>query len=290
MARRALTGAACGICLLILTWALAFHVGVFERADQSIYSGFGGLQRPHLNAVALWIAKLCDPQPYVFLAAIPVLIALRRRRRQLAIAVFAIVLGANVTTELLKPLLAQPRADSLLSASVHPAAASWPSGHATAAMSLALSFVLASPARLRPAAAALGALFAVAVSYSFLTLGWHYPSDVLGGFLVAAVWALLGVAALSAAGQRRAVSARVSLRQALRPPAIALTAALALAAVVAIARPHAVVTYADAHRAFMLGAAGIGLLALLIATGVMLTVSGTFRAPTGAQRPRWRRG
>ena len=63
--------------------------------------------------------------------------------------------------------------------------ASWPSGHATAAMSFALCAVLAAPARLRPLVAAVGAAFAVAVCYSFLALAWHYPSDVLGGFLVA---------------------------------------------------------------------------------------------------------
>ena len=95
-----------------------------------------------------------------------------------------------MTTQLLKPLLAAPRPITLLEFPVV-AAASWPSGHATAVMSLALCSVLAAQARLRPFVAALGAAFAVAVCYSFLELGWHYPSDVLGGFLVAAAWTLL---------------------------------------------------------------------------------------------------
>jgi hypothetical protein len=176
--------------------------------------------------------------------------------------------------------------------------ASWPSGHATAAMSLALCFVLAAPGRLRPAAAALGAVFAVAVSYSFLTLGWHYPSDVFGGFLVAGIWTLLGVAALSAVYRKRLPRATatdpVPLREALRPPGLALLGGLALAGLVAIAHPHAVVSYVEAHRAFTVGAAAIGALGLTIATGVMLAVrvpfSGTSRAPTGAPRPGLRRG
>ena len=63
-------------------------------------------------------------------------------------------------------------------------------------MSLALCAVLAAPPRLRPAVARAMAAFAVAVCYSFLALGWHYPSDVLGGFLVALDWTLLGAAAL----------------------------------------------------------------------------------------------
>lgn len=293
MPRRALFGAGCGAALVALTWVLALHVGVFERADQSVYSGFGGLQRPHVNAVALWIAKLCDPQPYVYLVAIPVAIALLRGRPRAAIAVFGIALGANVTTELLKPLLAEPRASSLLGGDVHIAPASWPSGHATAAMTLALCLVLVAPARWRPAAAALGAAFAVAVSYSFLTLGWHYPSDVLGGFLVAGTWTLLGAAALSASerpGPRASAVSRLPLARALRPPALAFLGALAVAGLVAVARPHAVVAYAEAHRAFTVGAAAIAALGLTIATAVMLTLSGTSRAPTGAPRRGWHHG
>jgi membrane-associated phospholipid phosphatase len=298
MPRRALYGAACGGGLLILTWVLAFHVGVFERADQSVYSGFGGLKRPHVDPVALWIAKLCDPQPYVYLTGIPVLIALLRRRPRLALTVAAIMVGANVTTQLLKPLLAEPRAASLFGGHAPVGPVSWPSGHATAAMSLALCFVLAAPGRLRPAAAALGAVFAVAVSYSFLTLGWHYPSDVFGGFLVAGTWTLLGVAALSAVYGKRAphvpVADPVPLREALRPPAFALLGALALGALIALARPHAVISYVEAHRAFTVGAAAIGAFGLTVATAVMLTVrgslSGTSRVPKAAPRPGWRRG
>ena len=40
----------------------------------------------------------------------------------------------------------------------------------------------------------LGALFAAAVGFSLLMLAWHLPSDVLGGYLVATLWAALAVA------------------------------------------------------------------------------------------------
>jgi membrane-associated phospholipid phosphatase len=278
MPRRAvaLVGAGCGIALLIATWLLAFHAGIFERADQAIYSGFGGLRRPRVNWLANFVAGLCNPQPYVYLGAVPVLVALLRRRGRVAVAAGAILLCANVTTQLLKPLLAEPRAASLLGGIAPVAPASWPSGHATAAMALALCLVLVAPARLRPAAAALGAAFAVAVSYSFLTLGWHYPSDVFGGFLVAAIWALLALAALSAADERwpRRVAERerVSLRDALGPPAAVVVGAFGLAGLLALARPHAVVAYVRAHETFMVGAGAIALLGLALATGLMLAV------------------
>ena len=126
-----------------------------------------------------------------------------------------ILLCANETTELLKPLLAGPR-DPVGGRRLSDA--SWPSGHATAAMSLCLCWVIAAPARLRPAVAAVMAAFAVAVSYSFLELGWHYPSDVLGGFLIAAVWTLLGIAALSLYEQRQTVRRSPSCRSGSRWP------------------------------------------------------------------------
>src|SRR5207237_1135091 len=78
-------------------------------------------------------------------------------------------------------------------------AASYPSGHATASMSLAFAAVLVAPAAWRPVVAALGALFSLAVCESILLLAWHFPSDVLGGYLVATSFACLVVAALAAA-------------------------------------------------------------------------------------------
>jgi membrane-associated phospholipid phosphatase len=283
--RLAFLGAGIGVTLLIVTWYAAFHVGIVGRADQSILGGFAGLHRPRVDEVTNFVANLCDPSPYVYFAAIVVLIAILRRRRRVAATVGLIILAANVTTQLLKPLLAQPRADSLLGHTTV-SAASWPSGHATAAMSLALCCVIVAPARRRPYVAALGAAFAVAVSYSFLELEWHYPSDVFGGFLVAATWTLLGLAALfyldGRLTQRSSVAAsaadqvteprRIPIRDALGPPAAVLLAAIVLAGLIVLARPHEVYAYAHAHEAFMVGAAAIAALGLALATGVMLAL------------------
>jgi hypothetical protein len=40
----------------------------------------------------------------------------------------------------------------------------------------------------------------------------------------------------------------------------------------ALARPHAVLAFVRAHEWFILGAAGIGLIAVALATGLMLAV------------------
>jgi membrane-associated phospholipid phosphatase len=278
----ALSGACIGVLLLVAIWYAAHYIGFVRNADASVLSGFVGLGRPRLNRLTDAVAGLCDPRPFVFLAAIPVLVAFLRGRPRVAIALAVILLCANETTELLKPLLAGPR-DPVGGVSLSDA--SWPSGHATAAMSLCLCWVIAVPARLRPAVAAVMAAFAIAVSYSFLELGWHYPSDVLGGFLVATVWTLLGIGALALYEQRRPsavrdLPVRFSLAEALGPPVLLAAGIVLLAAAIVVARPHQVIAYANHHTWFVVGAAAIGVLGFSLASGLMLML----RASSGARR------
>jgi membrane-associated phospholipid phosphatase len=282
-ARMALSGACIGVVLLAAIWYAAHYIGFVRHADASILSGFVGLGGPRLNQLTNDIARLCDPQPYVFLAAVPVLVAFLRGRPRVAVTLAVILLCANESTELLKPLLAGPR-DIVATAPLSDA--SWPSGHATAAMALCLCWVIAVPARLRPVVTAVMAAFAVAVSYSFLELGWHYPSDVLGGFLIATVWTLFGIAALSLYEQRRPSAVadapvRFSLAEALGPPAVMAAGALLLAAVIVIVRPHEVIAYAHDHTLFVVGATVIAALGFSLASGVMLML----RASGGVRRP-----
>jgi hypothetical protein len=288
----ALAGAFASCGLLLLCWLMAFHVGPVARADVSILNGFTGLSHGHSRELAYRIANLCNPDPYVYLAAVPVLVALLRRRPLVALAILAILIGASATTELLKHVFAASRPAALPDAVVAVTRGSFPSGHATAAMSLALCCVIAAPARWRPWIAALGAVFAVAVSFAFLSLGWHYPSDVCAGYLVATTWTLGAVAALFAVDRGRASvpaeGTRRSLLQALEPPVAAVAAALVLVVVVVIARPHSVVQYASQHKGFVIGAVVIAGLGLALATAVMLALrdlSGSGPAPKGALGP-----
>jgi flagellar motor component MotA len=55
-------------------------------------------------------------------------------------------------------------------------------------------------------------------------------------------------------------------------PGAVLGAALVLGAIVAISRPYDVMAYAQAHEAFVVGAAGIAALSLALSTGVLLSV------------------
>jgi membrane-associated phospholipid phosphatase len=276
--KTALLGAAACTAMLALVWFAVFHVGAFGHLDQSIFQQFGGLgAHSRISGLAGDFVRPFDPNPYVYLVLIPLIVALLRGRPRVVLAVGAIVLGANMTTEVLKQLLGEPRAGSVLADGISTMHLhSWPSGHSTAVMSLVLVSVLAAPGRLRPTVAALGASLAIAVGYSVVETGMHYASDVLGGFLVAAAWTLSAVALLAAAERWRPVvrgaGSRVSVRAALGAPGAVLLAALVLSAVLLATHPHDIVNYARAHEAFVVGAVGIAALSLGLSTGVVLSV------------------
>lgn len=68
---------------------------------------------------------------------------------------------------------------------------SFPSGHATYSLAFVLMLVLLTwehPKRIWIAGS--GAVFVVLIGFSRVYLGMHYPSDILGGWLLATAWAV----------------------------------------------------------------------------------------------------
>jgi membrane-associated phospholipid phosphatase len=263
--RTALLAALACLAGLGVTLVLAYFAPPFGGRDAATLQGFVDLNRPRLTPWLSHVAHLADPGPYGLIGLALILMALARRRGRVALAIAIVLVCSEVTTQALKPLLAHPRPQEWLGKGQISAAA-WPSGHATAAMALALCGVLAVPARWRRAAATVGGLFALAVAYAILTLGWHFPSDVIGGFLIAALWTALMVAAvwrLDEQSPPRAEPARSSPLADIAPP-ILIGAALTGAVLIAAERPRAVATYAEEHPAFLLGAATIAALAALL--------------------------
>ena len=274
-ARLASAGAVAGVLIMAITWIAVHDLAVLRRIDANVLGGFLDLGRPRLNSVTYAIASLCDPMPYVLLAAIPIGIALVRGRPRVAVAMLVLLVGANESTELLKPLLAGAR-DPVGGVVLGPA--TWPSGHATASMSLALAMVMSVPSRLRPAVGALMAGFTVAIVYSFLELGWHYPSDVLGGFEMACTWSLISLAGLwtyeahrpALAPTTTASDPRFSIGEALAPAAILVACAVVFGALLVAGRPHTALAYARAHEMFLVGATLIAALSFACASGLNL--------------------
>lgn len=263
-------GAVGGLALLALAWFATFHIGLVEHVDRSVFSRFADLgAQSRLRLLAHRITALCDTTRYPFLCAVPVIIAIVRRRFSIAIVIGWILLGANVTTELLKRLVADPRSLTLHGATLQ-LDASWPSGHTTAAFSLAACCVLVAPTRWQRAVAICGTACATAVACSVMVLRSHYPSDVLAGFLIAAIWTLLGISAVLILDARQSVSravgpdAKPTVGPTLGPVAGALLIMLVLAGAIAKAGPHEIVTYARRHDALVIGAVVIAIAAAVV--------------------------
>ncbi len=191
----ALCVAALCVAALALVWTLASQVPAFEWRDALVLHDFTQLSGPTLDSVGLFTLHLLDPLEFVLWGVALVALALARARPRVALAVVAVMTLAPFTSEKLKPLVAHPHIRIGL-VSIGPA--SWPSGHATAAAAFALSAVLVAPPRRRPLVALIGAAFVLVVGAFLLILAWHMPSDVLGGYLVAAGWTALAVAVLRA--------------------------------------------------------------------------------------------
>jgi len=283
--------AALAAVALAVTGVLAKLIPVTKQGDGHALNGFVELNRPQLTPLLDLVAHSANPGPYAVVAIVLALVALARGRARVAIAIPVLFVLTGATTEALKHVLASPRYDEWLGPFAQVGAASWPSGHSTAAMTMALCAVLAAPPRLRPTVAAIGSAYAVAVAYAILTLGWHFPSDVFGGYLVASIYVLVAIAAINASEIRW--PSRAGAEAATRPGdgIGAILVGLVAAAVVGgalLARPHQLLGYAASHTTFTLGAAAIAALAALIAGVMAIGFRGGGPGPPAARRPRQR--
>jgi membrane-associated phospholipid phosphatase len=261
--RRNLPLLAAFICLLglIAVGVLALLVPAGHERDAAMLHGFVALDHPSVHLEIKVMAHLGDTLPYACGGLLCIAVALARGRGWRALAAICLLAVTGATTQALKHLLAQPRVEHWLPEQV--ATTSWPSGHSTAAMTLALCAVLVAPPALRAAAAVLGGAFAVGVGYAVLVLGWHYPSDVLGGFLMAGLWTSLAVAVL------HRVEAPEPARRPAWEPLAALGAGTAVVAAVALGvRADTVALYTLERPTFVAGALTIALLALALVTTV----------------------
>ena len=129
------------------------------------------------------------------------LVAVARKRPTLAGRALGMVIGANVTTQLLKDMISRPDLGMTTGISN-----SLPSGHSTVAVTLSLALVAIAPQWLRAPAAWIGWAWTSLMGVSVMMAGWHRPADVVVAVLIAGAWAL----ALSPIERRARHGKRVS--------------------------------------------------------------------------------
>lgn len=266
------------VCALYLAFV---QTRAGQRVDDAALTGRDALT-PRQVDDADDLLRTIDVSSVALLGAVVVGAAVMRGRPRLAVAAAAVIVGANVTTQVLKSVLERPdllaRDDSLGVGNI------LPSGHATVAMSIALAAVLVAPRRWRGAVAVLGALYAAAVGVATLTAGWHRPSDAVAGFAVVTAWAAVA-AAWAGPGRAPEATADVPARPVaglLLVVAGAGLAALAFAALVAalVARRLGRLDAVDLGAAYSGAAAAITGSALVLA-GLLLAA---LRSPVSAPR------
>jgi membrane-associated phospholipid phosphatase len=285
-ARALLVSSAACVGAFIALLLVAYHTGPGRWLDNAAVDGFLSVQNAQTAPLAHRIAGLCDPGPYILIALAIVATAAVTRGARRALAAGLLLTVTAFSSQILKPTLASGHFDAHLVGSgyyIHPMILTdaFPSGHSTAAMSIALALVIVAPRAWRPVAAAFGALFTLAVSFSILTLGWHYPSDVLGGYLVAMAWCLFLIAITRiadvrwpepgslAAATRRAISARDTAIGLV----VAATAAIGLAIGAASTRADELVRFAADHTTATASAMFLSVAAAAVVAAVAMAAS-----------------
>ena len=132
------------------------------------------------------------------LALVFVLCLIFHRKRREAIVFTVTALSAQVSIEILKPFYDRPRPDFI---DTHAYSASFPSGHTTESTAIFLTAatviaMLETRTDTKILAYGVAVFVMLGVGFSRVYLGMHWPTDVLGGWVLGAAWALLAWIAL----------------------------------------------------------------------------------------------
>jgi membrane-associated phospholipid phosphatase len=182
----------CLACLVgfALVLALAYWVGPTERLDRTVLDALGTGTDTFVNHVAYVGFQVVNFRPtWVLVGAIAVFVALAQWRIRDAILAAALVAGTGGLVLALKALLANPRYQPVpIGSDAYPWKDAFPSGHAAGSLAMSLAFLMVVPPRWQRPTAIAGAIFTLYISFGVLVLNYHYPGDVVAGWLLAAGW------------------------------------------------------------------------------------------------------
>lgn len=189
--------------LLLVLIGVFLPLLVFGELAEDVWEKEGGF--PWDVPILLAIHKTATPQLNVFAATLtkfgvfwgvfPVafvvgLVLLLRRQWRRSAYLITTLLGSIVINRTAKALLHRVR-PHLWESPAPEFDYGFPSGHAMSSMTLVAALViLAWGSRWRCPVFILGSLFVLAIGWTRLYLGVHYPSDILAGWMASIAWAV----------------------------------------------------------------------------------------------------
>ncbi len=185
------------LAILLGLAVLTALAGIGVRAwapgfDAQALRAIAGGRNATLTSIA-WVVT--EAGSFVLLAPLSIAFLLLRRWKRPAddIALVVIAAGSALLPFVVKLIVARPR--PTIEHLSHLSSLSFPSEHTTQAAAIYLTIALMLSQSLtrgwREAAIALGVVIALAVAWSRVYLGVHYPTDVTAGLVLGWSWALL---------------------------------------------------------------------------------------------------
>ena len=176
--------------------------GPLTRTDTEVAESLHSVaqETPPIIVVAMIISFLGVPAWFYVIIGSAAIYFWRKDRRRIAIYLVVTNLVGGALDTIVKLSVNRPRPD-LPNPSVEALGKSFPSGHTMAATvgygTLLLVFMPLIPRRWRVPAVVAYFVWVSLTALSRMSLGVHYVSDVLGGFVLGLAWLLAGTAAFS---------------------------------------------------------------------------------------------
>ncbi|NJK47623.1 phosphatase PAP2 family protein [Candidatus Gracilibacteria bacterium] len=159
--------------------------------DISILLAIHQIAQTRLDSFAAMLTELGTSWGVVPVTAIIALILLLLRQWLQSLYLLTTVLGGYAISVTVKTLLHRARPSLWELSYPLPSDYAFPSGHAMSSMTLVVALIVLSwGSRWSASISIFGTIFAVAIGWTRMYLGVHFPSDVLGGWMLAIAWGI----------------------------------------------------------------------------------------------------
>ncbi len=194
-----LAAAVGAIGVLLAVTLVALHTGAGQRLDERARLAVVAGRDAELTVLSL-LGRV-SIGAVLAVSVVCVVLAIMRGRVRLAAAALMVIVGANVTTQLLKEVLLERSALDVIAPN------SLPSGHTTVVASAVGALLLVTPRALRLLLGVAGAFVVAITGASTIVAGWHRPADIVAALAVSLVWTALG--SMMVGGSHRATPGMV---------------------------------------------------------------------------------